>query len=46
MTKTFLVGRRADTGILTSVARARQHPTTHIVERMPKKGYGDTKTKK
>lgn len=42
-TKSFLVGRSAITGKLTSVARARAYPTTHAVERMPKAGNGDTK---
>lgn len=42
-TKSFLVGRSAVTGKLTSVARARAYPTTHVVERMPKAGNGDTK---
>lgn len=40
--KTFLVGRNADTGKLTSVDKARSHPKTHVVERMPKSGHGDT----
>jgi len=42
-TKTFLVGRNANTGVLTSVEKARSHPKTHVVERMPKAGFGDTK---
>lgn len=42
-TKCFLIGRSAVTGKLTSVARARAYPTTHVVERMPKSGNGDTK---
>ena len=41
--KTFLVGRNAKTGQLTTVAQARRHPNTHVVERMPKPGRGDTK---
>ena len=40
--KTFLVGRNAKTGLLTTVAKARRYANTHIVERMPKSGYGDT----
>jgi len=40
--KTFLIGRDAETGELTTVEEARRHPSTHTVERMPKKGYGDT----
>lgn len=42
-TRTFLVGRNAKTGALTSVEKARRHPNTHVVERMPKAGFGDTK---
>lgn len=41
-TKTFLVGRNAKTGLLTSVEKARRQPNTHVVERMPKAGFGDT----
>ncbi|MFH1187783.1 MAG: hypothetical protein V1688_02880 [bacterium] len=40
--KTFLIGRDAETGELTSVEYARAHRSTCIVERMPKKGFGDT----
>jgi hypothetical protein len=43
--KTFLVGRSAKTGELTTVKKARTYPSTHIVERMPKAGHGDTKKK-
>lgn len=41
--KTFQVGRDAVTGRLVKVEYARAHPKTHVVERMPKPGYGDTK---
>lgn len=41
--KSFLVGRSAVTGKLTTVAQARARPSTHVVERMPKAGNGDTK---
>ena len=41
--KTFLVGRDAETGKLMSVEDARKHPNTSVVERMPKAGRGDTK---
>lgn len=41
--KTFNVGRNASTGRLTTVATARAKPATHVVERMPKPGNGDTK---
>lgn len=43
--KTFLVGRNATTGKLVSVDVARARPSTHVVERMPKSGHGDTKKK-
>ena len=42
--KTFLIGRNAKTGELAPVKTAKAHPNTYIVERMPKAGYGDTKT--
>lgn len=42
-TKSFLVGRNAQTGRLTTVEKARARPATHVVERMPKAGRGDTK---
>ncbi len=41
--KTFAIGRNAKTGRLTSVKAAKAKPSTHVVERMPKKGRGDTK---
>jgi hypothetical protein len=41
--KTFLIGRSAKTGRLTSVEKARDNPNTHVVERMPKAGEGDSK---
>jgi len=40
--KTFPIGRDADTGQFVPVKEAREHPRTHTVERMPKQGYGDT----
>lgn len=40
--KTFPVGRNATTGKLESVKTAKSHPTKAVVERMPKKGHGDT----
>jgi hypothetical protein len=43
--RTFLIGRNAKTGELMKVKAARNSPTA-IVERMPKKGYGDTKKTK
>jgi len=41
--KTSLRGRDAKTGEFTTVIKARKLPNTHIVERVPKPGYGDTK---
>ena len=41
--KTRLEGRDARDGRFTSVEKARSHPNTHVVERVPKPGYGDTK---
>jgi hypothetical protein len=44
--KTFSIGRNAKTGRLTSVEKAREKPATHVVEKMPKAGHGDTKSGK
>jgi hypothetical protein len=41
-TKTFLIGRDAKSGRLIPVKEARRRPNTTTVERMPKKGHGDT----
>jgi len=41
--KTFALGRDARTGEFTTVKEARQHPNNHVVERIPKSGFGDTK---
>ena len=41
--KTFKVGRNAKTGRLTTVREAERKSATHVVERMPKPGRGDTK---
>jgi len=41
--KTSLRGRSAKTGRFTKVEKAREYKNTHIVERVPKPGYGDTK---
>lgn len=43
--KTTPRGRDADTGEFTTVKQAKDHPKTHVVERVPKPGYGDTKKK-
>jgi hypothetical protein len=42
--KTTKHGRDARTGEFTTVEEARRHPNTHVVERVPKPGYGDTKS--
>jgi hypothetical protein len=39
--KTVVHGRNAKTGRFVSVERARKQPSTHVVERVPKPGYGD-----
>jgi len=41
--KTTLRGRDASTGQFIPVSEARQRPTTTVVERVPKAGYGDSK---
>lgn len=41
--KSFPIGRNAETGRLTTVKVAREHPKDHVVERMPKPGRGDAK---
>jgi hypothetical protein len=41
--KTTLRGRDAETGQFTTVKEARENPKDHVVERVPKPGYGDTK---
>lgn len=43
--KTTLRGRSAGTGKFTKVTTARSNPSTHVVERVPKPGYGDTQKK-
>lgn len=43
--KTFLIGRNAETGELATVEKARRDPKHFVVERMPKSGHGDTKKK-
>jgi len=40
--KTHREGRNANTGRFTSVKEAEKHPKTHIIERVPNPGYGDT----
>ena len=43
--RTITIGRNAGTGRFTPVDKARDRPATHVVERVPKPGYGDTKNK-
>lgn len=43
--KTSPRGRDARSGEFTTVEQARKHPNTHVVERVPKPGHGDTKKK-
>lgn len=43
--RTSLRGRDSGTGRFTTVERAKNHPKTHVVERVPKPGYGDTNVK-
>jgi hypothetical protein len=38
-------GRDARDGQFTTVKHAKDHPNSHVVERVPKPGYGDTKKK-
>jgi hypothetical protein len=39
--KTFDVGRNASSGRFTTVKEAERKSATHVVERVPKRGYGD-----
>ena len=41
--KTTPRGRSAKSGQFTTVKQAQTHKSTHVVERVPKPGYGDTK---
>ena len=41
--KTFDVGRDSKTGEFIPVKEAKRRPNTTTVERVPKRGYGDTK---
>jgi hypothetical protein len=43
--KTTLRGRDAKDGQFTTVKHAREHSRDHVVGRVPKPGYGDTKKK-
>jgi len=39
-TKTVIRGRNAETGQFISVKEARKEPSTSVVERVPKPGFG------
>jgi len=41
--KTFDIGRDSKTGKFIPVKQAERRPATTTVERVPKRGYGDTK---
>lgn len=41
--RTSLKGRDSGSGRFTTIEKARKHPSTHQVERVPKPGFGDTK---
>jgi len=41
--KTFDIGRDSRTGQFIPVKQAEKRPNTTTVERVPKRGYGDTK---
>ena len=43
--KTTLRGRDARDGQFTTVDEARRHPNNHVVEHVPKPGFGDTRRK-
>lgn len=43
--KTFRLGRDAGTGRFIPVNEAKRRPRTTTVERIPKRGHGDTKPK-
>jgi hypothetical protein len=45
VSKTTKIGRDAKSGEFISVKEAIRRPTTTVVERIPKPGYGDTKKK-
>jgi hypothetical protein len=43
--RTTTHGRSARSGRFTTVEKAKKNPDTHVVERVPKPGHGDTKKK-
>jgi len=45
-TKTFPLGRDSRNGQFIPVREAKRRPSTTVVERVPKSGYGDTDSKK
>jgi len=44
--KAFKLGRNAETGRFVPVEVARRRPKSHIVEHVPKAGYGDAPKEK
>jgi hypothetical protein len=40
--KTFQLGRNTNTGRFETVKKALTHPSTSVIERVPKAGFGDT----
>jgi hypothetical protein len=44
--RSYIRGRDAETGQFTTVGEARRHPKNHVVERVPKPGFGDIKEDK
>ncbi len=40
--RSFKIGRSAKTGKFTSIAMARRHDATHVVEHVSKRRRGDT----
>lgn len=43
--KTFDIGRDSRSGRFIPVEQAQRRPSSTVVERVPKPGYGDTKSK-
>ena len=41
--KTFDIGRDSSTGQFVTIEEAKRRPKRTTVERLPKRGYGDTK---
>jgi hypothetical protein len=43
--KSFKEGRSSETGRFVPIETARRNPATHVVEHVPKSGYGTEKKK-